>query len=317
MEDFCVKTLEYKLDNPTLYELITFFLNHGVIFENEDLSEKKINQPDHLKLKNFFDYSYKLLQTIIENESELFSNVSVYEMALAVMKISREKFNLSPKITEGLIRLYSLESSMKIWDYSKLIEHVLEKERILESSSRLEKIEKKVENFEKTEKFTSPIQTEEITIETRRHSVNQNWHCRRLSNFEVNVSLKNSTNEFLHLNSNKQTKQIKSIQNNSASSNGSSTCSNGSSTSIPKYHSKTTSSNYVLIVKMQSKQNSSSKLTYVNNLRFPRASGFSKIKIGSSVNLANNVLKSSSISNRNLPIVSNRKENPLMIIKYL
>jgi hypothetical protein len=307
MEDVCVKSLDYKLDNPTLYEILMNFLNIGIVFEHEfeqPNSQQSIKTPKSdensdisKKIKKIFDYAKKLIKKVLEIDWDFLNNQNPYYLALAIIQKTRDKFYFDKSITESLIKLYSIdESSKKLSDCIKAIDKILEKERMVEMCSSLERVE--------TEK-NSPSNKLEIPIERRRYSVNKNLHSRRLSTVEIN-----NKGQFIPFSKDMLSDIANKFEKNSGSSNAS-TCSNNSSTSVPKQQIKSTSSQNIVQIRMPIPKQQKLQLVN-NNLRFPRASAFSNVKINTSVN--NLSVKKPSVSNTNLPAI--KKENSLMF-KYL
>ncbi len=311
MEDICLKSLDYKLNISTFSEILSNFLNVGIVFEHE-FDESRITQTikapnldenSDYSSKKIFDYARKLMRMILEKDWEILNSQSTYYLALAIIQKTREKFSLEKSITDSLIKLFCIdESSKKLKESVKTIDKLIEKERMIEMCSSAERVD--------TETKLSPASKLEIPIEKRRYSVNKSLHSRRLSTVEMNNNNNNNKVHLIPISKDLLTDMVINLEKNSGSSNAS-TCSNNSSTSIPKYQIKSTSSQNIPHIKMPLPKQQ--KLSLVNNyLRFPRASAFSNVKITTSVNNLN--VKKPSVSNTNLPAI--KKENNLMF-KYL
>lgn len=103
-EDFCVKSLNYELNLFTPYSILQFFINSGIIFEDEvnsnSVSFDESDSCNSFSTEMAYNYAYKLLYSFMCNSKCL--DYSPLQIALAIIYQTRYHFGYDNEKTELL-----------------------------------------------------------------------------------------------------------------------------------------------------------------------------------------------------------------------
>lgn len=114
-EEFCLKCLNYKLGCYTAYSILRYFLNLGIVFEDEFEifidSESNSERSDISSCRDtiglIYSYSYDLIKTIIkDNKSLLFNQM---QLALSIIVLTRDNFKFEKEKTKLLLIIYGYD----------------------------------------------------------------------------------------------------------------------------------------------------------------------------------------------------------------
>ena len=105
-ENHCIKLLDYKLDIFTADDILNFFINTGLFFNDEIHAD--------FPVEKVFQYAYKLLSSFIFNNLSL--NFSAMQIALSILCITREHFKFNEERSEFLLHFYGFSKDHFILD---------------------------------------------------------------------------------------------------------------------------------------------------------------------------------------------------------
>jgi hypothetical protein len=107
-EDYLIKVLDYKLDYYTPYCITSFFIQHGIVFNDEILL---LNGCKPLELEQ---KCYEVLNLFIQENQ--FLEYSSIQIALAVVLLVRDNYNLERNKMQLFYQLFKLEEFSSIFE---------------------------------------------------------------------------------------------------------------------------------------------------------------------------------------------------------
>jgi hypothetical protein len=99
-EDFCIKMLDFKLNNYTCFDVLESLLRNGIIFQDElkDQSSEYIN--------SVYLYPKSILSSIISTKTILEFNP--IQIIFSILHLTREKFNFDKKKSKTINNVYKI-----------------------------------------------------------------------------------------------------------------------------------------------------------------------------------------------------------------
>jgi hypothetical protein len=98
-EDYCVKTLNYRLNYFTTYHFVNLFLNNGLVFKSEI--------KEGIDIKQMGGMIISILDILIDDNRYL--DFSPLQVAWSIFSIARENYNLEP-ISQVFCKIYGIKA---------------------------------------------------------------------------------------------------------------------------------------------------------------------------------------------------------------